>query len=148
MTPSKIRNVLCCLALAACSDKAPTAKLSQALPNLPLPPQASFVSRAGGPDALQITIRSPASADSVATYYRQVFKGGNWRLVNDAKDAEGATVLFVEQNGPPLWVRIRKAEDGPGSLIQLSGAVVAGADRGAAETPAGGDSGAVSKPSS
>jgi hypothetical protein len=148
MTPSKIRNVLCCLVLAACTDKPPTAKLSQALPNLPLPPQASFVGRAGGPDAIQITVRSPASADSVATYYRRVFKTGNWRLVNDAKDAEGATVLFAEQSGPPLWVRIRNAEDGSGSLVDLSGAVVQGADPGAAVKPAAGASAAESKPSS
>jgi hypothetical protein len=148
MNPSRIRNVLCCLALAACTDKPVTAKLSQALPNLPLPPQASFVSRAGGPDALQITVRSPARADSVAMYYRQVFKGGNWRLVNDAKDAEGATVLFAAQHGPPLWVRIRSAEDGQGSVVELSGAVVQGADRGAAVKQTGGDSGTVSKPSS
>jgi hypothetical protein len=148
MTPFKIRNVLCCLVLAACTDKPATVKFSQALPNLPLPPQASFVGRAGGPDALQVTVRSPASADSVAMYYRRVFKANNWRLVNDAKDAEGATVLFAAQNGPPLWVRIQSAEDGRGSVVELSGAVVQGADRGAAMKPAGGDSGAVSKPSS
>jgi hypothetical protein len=149
MIPSKIRHVVLCLALAACGDRTPkAARLSEALPNLPLPPQPSFVSRAGGPDALQVTVRSPASPDSVATYYRQLFKRSNWRLVNDAKDAAGATVLFAQQNGPPLWVRIRNAEDGPGSLVELSGAVVPRAERGAAVKPAGGDSGVVSKPSS
>jgi hypothetical protein len=148
MIPSKIRCVVLCLALAACDRTPRAAKVSDALPNLPLPPQPSFVSRAGGPDALQVTVRSPASADSVATYYRQLFKRGNWRLVNDVKDAEGTTVLFAEQNGPPLWVRIRNAEDGPGSLVELTGAVVPRAERGAAVKPAGGDSAAVSKPSS
>jgi hypothetical protein len=149
MIPSTIRHVMLCLALAACADTPPkTAEVSEALPNLPLPPQPTFVSRAGGPDALQLTVRSPASADSVATYYRQVLKQGKWRLVNDAKDADGATVLLAQQNGPPLWVRIRKAEDGPGSVIELSGAVVPRAEQGAAVNPAGGDSGAVSKPTS
>jgi hypothetical protein len=149
MIPSKIRCVVLGLALAACADKPPkTAEMSQALPNLPLPPQPSFVSRAGGPDALQLTVRSPAAADSVATYYRQLFKHGAWRLVNDAKDAEGATVLLAQQHGPPLWVRIRKAEDGPGSVIELSGAVVSPADQGAAVKPAAGDSGAGPTPSS
>jgi hypothetical protein len=149
MIPSQIRYVVLCLALAACADKAPkTAELSEALPNLPLPPQPSFISRAGGPDALQLTVRSPASADSVAAYYRQVFKHGKWRLVNDAKDADGATVLLAQQNGPPLWVRIRKAEDGQGTLVELSGAVVPRAEQGAAVNSAGGDSVAVSKPSS
>jgi hypothetical protein len=56
-----------------------------------------------------------------------VFKTGNWKLVNDAKDAEGATVLFARQNGPPLWVRIQAA-DGGGSTIELSGAVLSKVD--------------------
>ena len=125
MPRSGIRYLVLCAALAACGDKAPkTAKLSDALPNLPLPPQASFVSRAGGPDALQITVRSPARADAVAAYYRDVLKTGGWRLVSDATDAEGATVLLADQDGPPLWVRIRDAEDGRGTLVELSGAVL------------------------
>jgi hypothetical protein len=128
MIPTKIRWLVLCAALAACGDKAPKmAKFNEALPNLPLPPQASFVGRSGGPDALQITVRSPASPDAVADYYRAVLKTGNWKLVNDAKDAEGATVLFAHQNGPPLWVRIQ-AREGGGSTVELSGAVLSKID--------------------
>jgi hypothetical protein len=128
MIPTKIRWLVLCAALAACGDKAPKmAKFNEALPNLPLPPQASFVGRSGGPDALQITVRSPASPEEVANYYRGVLKTGNWKLVNDAKDAEGATVLFAHQNGPPLWVRIQ-ARDGGGSTVELSGAVLSKID--------------------
>src|SRR6266508_1102640 len=106
MIPSKIRFVMLCAALAACADKTPkTVTMREALPNLPLPPGASFVSRAGGPDALQITLRSSAAADVVVAYYRNMFKSGGWQLLNDAKVAEGATVLLAQQNGPPLWVR-------------------------------------------
>ena len=134
MIPTKIRWLVLCAALAACGDKPPKmAQLNQALPNIPLPPSASFVGRTGGPDALQITVRSPAAADTVASYYRGVFKTGNWKLVNDAKDAEGATVLFAQQNGPPLWVRIRPAEDGAGTVVELSGAVLSKADSAAAK---------------
>jgi hypothetical protein len=128
MIPTKIRWLMLCAALAACADKTPKmAKLDEALPNIPLPPQPSFVGRSGGPDALQVTVRSPVGADSVANYYRGVFKTGNWKLVNDAKDAEGAIVLFARQNGPPLWVRIQAA-DGGGSTIELSGAVLSKVD--------------------
>ncbi len=95
------------------------------MPNVPLPPQATFVSRSGGADVLQLTVRSPVSADAVAAYYRQLFKKNGWRLVNDAKDRDGAVVIFAEQNGPPLWVRIRNAEDGRGTLVDLTGARVA-----------------------
>jgi hypothetical protein len=124
MIPTKIRWLVLCAAIAACADKTPkVAELSEALPNIPLPPEVSFVGRSGGPDALQLTMRSPVSVDSVANYYRGVFKTGNWKLVNDAKDAEGATVLFARQKGPPLWVRIQAADSG-GSTIELSGAVL------------------------
>jgi hypothetical protein len=129
MTPTKIRWLVLSVALAACADKAPKSpKLSDALPNIPLPPQASFVGRSGGADALQVTVHSPAAPDAVANYYRAVFKTGNWKLVNDAKDAEGATVLFAQQNGPPLWVRIHPAADGGGSTVELSGAVLSKID--------------------
>ena len=70
---------------------------------------------------------SPATPDSVAGYYRGVFKSGKWKLVNEAKDAEGAIVLLAQQNGPPLWVRIHPA-DGGGSMIELSGAVLSKVD--------------------
>jgi hypothetical protein len=136
MIPSKIRWLLLCAALTACADKAPkTPKLSEALPNLPLPPGASFVSRAGGSEALQVTVRSPVRADSVADYYRGVFKRGGWHLLNDARDAEGATVLFAQQDGPPLWVRIRDAGDVGGTLIELSGAVMLKTDSTGAKPP-------------
>jgi hypothetical protein len=125
MIPSKIRVLLLCAALAACADQHPKMpKMSEALPNLPLPPQASFVERTGGSDAVQITVRSPARADVVVAYYRKVLTTGGWRLVNDAKDKDGATVLFAKQHGPPLWVRIEQAGDGRGTMVQLSGAVM------------------------
>jgi hypothetical protein len=128
MIPSKIRWLVLCTVLAACADKTPKmAQLNEALPNIPLPPNPSFVGRSGGPDALQVTVRSPATPDSVAGYYRGVFKSGKWKLVNEAKDAEGAIVLLAQQNGPPLWVRIHPA-DGGGSMIELSGAVLSKVD--------------------
>ncbi len=129
MIPTKIRWLVLAAALAACADKAPKPpKWSDALPNIPLPPQASFVSRSGGADALQITLHSSAAPDAVARYYRALFKTGNWKLVNDAKDAEGATVLLVQQKGPPLWVRIYPAADDSGSTVELSGAVLSKTD--------------------
>jgi hypothetical protein len=38
-----------------------------------------------------VTVRTPAGAEAVATYYRQILKTGGWKLVNDAKDKDGAT---------------------------------------------------------
>ena len=99
-------------------------KFAEVMPNVPLPPNPTLVSKSGGVDALQLTVRSPAPADAVEAYYRHLFKSKGWRLVNDAKDQDGAVVLFAEQNGPPLWVRIRSAEDGNGTLVDLAGARV------------------------
>ncbi len=134
MIRSGIGCLVLCVALAACGDRTPkTPKLSDALPNLPLPPQATFVSRASGSDALQITVRSPVRADLVAAYYRSLFKTGGWRLVSDATDADSATVLLAQQDGPPLWVRIRNADDGRGTLVELTGAVLPKPDSSAAK---------------
>jgi hypothetical protein len=124
MIPSKIRAVVLGLALVGCGERAPkTPKVSEVFPNLPLPPQATFISRSGGPEALQLTLRSPHKVDAVAAYYRAVLQRGNWTLVNDARDSEGAIVLFAKQNGPPLWVRLRSTDDSTGTLVELSGAV-------------------------
>jgi hypothetical protein len=113
-------------ALAACgrADAPKPPSLAEVLPNVPLPPQPTFVSRSGGADALQLTVRSPVAAEVVTSYYRQLFKRTGWRLVNEAKDRDSAVVFFVEQDGPPLWVRIRKADDGHGSLVEIAGARV------------------------
>jgi len=135
MIPSKIRWLALCLALAGCGDKPQKkATLGEALPNIPLPPDAQYVGGAAGPDALQLTLSTPAEPTVVADYYRGVFKTGTWKLVNDAKDAEGAIVLLAHQKGPPMWVRVRKAEGGRGSIVELSGAVVTARDTAAKDS--------------
>ena len=107
-----------------CRDKAPEPpQLSEALPNLPIPPLASVVSRAGSEDALQITFHSPLVPDSIAHYYRGVLSSGVWSLVGDARTADGSIALYAERNGPPLWVTIRADTASSGTLISLGGAV-------------------------
>jgi hypothetical protein len=126
MIPTKIWAALAILALVACKDKGPqTPKLSQVLPNLPLPPTASVVSKSGGSDALQITLISPVKAKEVETYYRAVLSKNGWRLVNDMRDRDGSVVLLAEQNGPPLWVRIKSTDDSVATMVELAGAVMA-----------------------
>ena len=129
MRQSKTGLLVLCLGLAACGDRAPkTASLHDAMPFVPLPPGATFVQRSGGPDAVQIRLRSPAKADAIAAYYRGVLQKNGWRLVSDQTDKDGATVLFAEKKGPPLWVRVQQAKDGNGTLVDLAGAVVSPRD--------------------
>lgn len=93
-------------------------------PNLPLPPSAQFVSRAGSEDALQIRLLSAGTPDKVTEYYRDVLSKGKWRLVSDVKKPDGSVALYAEQEGPPIWVRIWPTSDGAGTMVELAGAVV------------------------
>jgi hypothetical protein len=97
--------------------------VGKAMPNLPLPPAATVLTRSGGEDALQITFRSAYPPDSLAKFYRQVLTSGVWNLVNDDRAADGTVSLYAERNGPPLWVTIRQDPDSRGSLLTLGGAV-------------------------
>jgi hypothetical protein len=117
------------LGLLACGGSEPRQppkppEFTEAFSNLPLPPDAEFVSRTGGAGALQIVLRTPESDSAMANYYRTLLSEGNWRLVSDIKSRDGATVMYAEQDGPPLWVRIWPASNGSGTMIQLTGAAL------------------------
>jgi hypothetical protein len=126
MIPTKIWAGLAVLALVACKDKAPqTAKVSDVFPLLPLPPQATVVSRSGSPDALQLTLMSSAKVKDVEAYYRATLTKNGWRLVNDMRDRDGSVVLLAERDGPPLWVRIKSTDDSVATVVELAGAIFA-----------------------
>ena len=111
--------------LSGCRDKAPEPpRLSEVMPDLPLPPLSSVVSRAGSEDALQITFRSSLAPDSMAAYYRRVLTSGVWSLVGDTRTADGSIALYAERDGPPLWVTIRKDSTSSGTILSIGGAVV------------------------
>jgi hypothetical protein len=114
--------------LIACESEPPPPTppaFGRAFSHLPLPPNPQIVSRTGSADALQLTVYSPVEPGRVADYYRSALTKGNWRLVSDTKSRDGSTALYAEHDGPPLWVRIWKSNDRPGTIVQLTGAVVA-----------------------
>jgi hypothetical protein len=126
MTSFKVLMCGAGLCLLACGSEPRAAKeppIQQVFPNLPLPPEPELMSRSGSKDALQLTLRSPSDIAEVTEYYRGVLSRGKWRLVSDVKTGDGSTVLYAEQDGPPLWVRIWKPGDRPGTMVQLSGAL-------------------------
>jgi len=114
--------------LVACGSEPPPPKPASAFDvftDLPLPPSSQFVSRAGSQDALQIRLLSASTPDEVTGYYRDVLSRGKWRLISDVKKPDGSVVLYAEQDGPPMWVRIWPTSDKQGTMVELAGAVVA-----------------------
>ena len=126
--PSPLHNVsLACALLLGCGSEPPPPKppdASAVFSNLPIPPEARVVSRAGSADALQLTLFSPTKADAVTDYYRNQLSMGKWRLVGDVKRPDGSVALYAEQDGPPLWVRIWPTSDSAGTMVELAGALV------------------------
>jgi hypothetical protein len=120
MRPTRLLPLL--LLLAGCSEPRKTPRLSEALPNIPVPPSSEVIAREGGEDAIQIRFHSSLEPDQIATYYRTVLSKDPWRLVSDTKAEDGGVALYAEQQGPPLWVTIRRAEGGSGTIIELAGA--------------------------
>lgn len=119
---------LALLLLVACksehrTDTPPAPDFAKAFSYLPLPPEPELVSKSSGTDALQLTIHSPATVEDVTEFYRQVLSRERWRLISDRTNPDGSTVMYAEQNGPPLWVRIWKLGD-RGTMVELTGAVV------------------------
>jgi hypothetical protein len=128
MPSSRLHFGVACAILLACGSEPPRAakppETFTVFPNLPLPPSAQFVSRSGSEDALQIRLLSSSPPDQVIAYYREVLSKSNWRLISDVNKPDGSVVLYAEQDGPPLWVRIWPTSDGAGTMVELAGAVV------------------------
>ena len=108
-----------------CQDKPPTPpSMSQVMPNLPVPPEAQVVARSGSEDALLLRLSTRVSPEEIERYYRDLLSRDPWQLVSDTRMADGALALYAERQGPPLWVTIRKNSGGPGTIVELTGAVV------------------------
>jgi hypothetical protein len=118
-----------CLLVLACGSEPraapppPPPDFAKAFSNLPLPANPELVSRSNSSDALQLTVHSPEDFARVTEFYRQTLSRKPWRLVSDQTNPDGAVVLYAEQNGPPLWVRIWKLGD-RGTMVDLTGAVL------------------------
>jgi hypothetical protein len=142
--PSIVLVAAAVLAGAGCRDQnrssQKTPEFGEVLPNVPLPPGASFVSKSGGNEAVLVVFRSPNDLDQVADYYRGVLTQGKWRLLSDTRDAIEGVKLYAEQDGPPLWVTISRDGQTGGSRVSLAGArpdPVDSAKRAATPSPAG-----------
>lgn len=127
MLKTRLLLSVLCVVLLACESESRKPKppaFQDAFSTLPLPPNPELVSQVGGAGALQLTIHTPAEEQVVTNYYRRLLTQGKWRLVSDIKGKDGVTALYAEHDGPPLWVRIWRADNRSGSMVQLTGAAL------------------------
>ncbi len=117
-----LRPLVLTLVLAACSEPKKQVDISEAIPNLPLPPAGELISKEGGEDALKLHFRSTGSPADVADYYRNVLSRPPWSLVSDVTAPDGVISFYAEQAGPSLWVTVRKADGAAGSFVDIAGA--------------------------
>jgi hypothetical protein len=111
------------LLLVACSDRRPEVKMSETLPNIPVPPNAQVVSREGGDDAIKLRFRTTMAAEKVADYYRTVLSKEPFILISDTRTEDKGYALYAEQTDrPSLWVKIVETDDKQGSLVDVAGA--------------------------
>lgn len=121
-----LSSFLAVLVLGACSGerKIDTPELADVMPVVPLPPDSRLVSRIGSAEALQFTFVSRYSQEDMVSTYRGMFTAAPWTFISDAEAPDGAVILYVENDGIPLWVRITRTSGAPGSTVQLSGALI------------------------
>ncbi len=123
-----ILSVLAALALGAChgaeAPKLPS--MPAAFAAIPLPPNPEYLGQSGSEDALMFTFRSPTVADSVTAYYDKLFAHDTaYHVMGSNPGAAGEHAFYVEYHARPLWVRIRPEAGNTGSIVELTGAVVA-----------------------
>jgi hypothetical protein len=124
------------LLLGCTPDRPKLPSLPAAFAALPLPPNPEYLGQSGSEDALMFTFRSPTAADTVAEFYRLLFlRDTNYHMISSNQGAEGEHAYYVEYTRRPLWVRIRPEAGNEGSIVELTGAVVVGADTTHRTTP-------------
>jgi hypothetical protein len=107
--------------LAGCHKPKPKEiKLSQVLPNIPLPPDPEPLVKETGTNAMRVLIVSRVAPDSVAAYYRNVLSADPFRLINERSSGR-TTSFYAEQDGPSIWITVSPNGD-QGSMVTIAGA--------------------------
>jgi hypothetical protein len=97
--------------LAACAAKKEQAATPDVLSGVPILEGSQLLERSGTAEAARMAFFVRQHPDSVAVSYRRFLAATGWRIVGDVSD-QGGTDLYVERQGPPLWIQIRPAERG------------------------------------
>ena len=70
--------------------------------------------------AVQWTLRTSVSADSVARWYRRRVLDLGWHIGADTPLPDGGMSLYVQRDGPDLWIMVHPS--GTGAEFTLIGA--------------------------
>ena len=98
--------------LAACAAKEePAVATPDVLSGVPILEGSQLLEKSGTAEAARMAFFVQQVPDSVAASYRRFLAATGWRIVGDVSD-QGGTDLYVERQGPPLWIQIRPAERG------------------------------------
>ena len=100
------------LLLVACASKEEQAVATpNVLSGVPVLAGSQLIDTSGTAEAARAAFFVQQRPDSVAAAYRRYLAANGWRIVGDVRD-QGGTDLYVERQGPPLWIQIRPAERG------------------------------------
>ena len=89
-------------------------------------PQSVVVGIATGTDAAEVSFSTPAPVGAVIVWYREALRINGWEIKNEAREADGTTVLYAQNGNRPLWIRLRETVGAPGTTYSLIGAQVEG----------------------
>jgi hypothetical protein len=114
-------------ALASCDRRGEDARTQQvvtaALKGLFAYPRSSLVSVSAGQDAGQLVLTTPASPESVATWYRTTLRLNGWELRADAVLGDGSISIYADSGPRPLWITLKGNPGGVGTTYTLVGAI-------------------------
>lgn len=93
-----------------------------ALRGIPLMPESRVTGLSGSGEAAEATTYTVVTPDSAASWYRRALLARGWDLVGDARLPDGSRTLHAKApSGRPVWVIVRRAEQGEGSVVSVIG---------------------------
>lgn len=129
MRPLPFAALAVALLLGCSPDRPKLPSLPAAFSTLPLPPSPEYLGQSGSEDALMFTFRTPVDADTVAAGYDALFaRDSAYKVLSRNFGADGEHAYYVEYARRPLWIRVRPEAGREGTIVELTGAVIAHAD--------------------
>ncbi len=119
--------ILVLLAATACERRQPpdpTAMVRRVMRGVLVYPTSVRISMSAGEDAAQVTLSTPDSIGSVASWYRRALALNGWNLESDLTSTDGSVTMSATRGKRPLWITLRPNQGAPGTTYSLIGAVV------------------------